>query len=95
MILGACTTLDARQEAALPTADMSRPRDAGNNIQTYQAGATSQLAESSSLDGHSTGIETVGADPGNLRQKTAIQLLNEYRARGNNTIQYEEYICTQ
>lgn len=60
MILGVYTILDARQNVASPTANMSRPCDEGNNIQTCEAGATSQLAESASHDlpgGHSVAIE--------------------------------------
>jgi len=65
------------------------------NLQTCEAGATSQLAESASHDlsgGHSTGIETMDTGTSNLREKTATQLLNEHHQRGN-TIRYEEFLC--
>jgi len=63
--------MDACENAALPTADMSSPRDNGHNIQTCEAGATSatsQPAESGSHGvsrAHSTGIES--ANPRWLR----------------------------
>ena len=99
-MLGAYAIFDAHQNAALPTADVSRPRDAGNNTQTSEAGTSSQLAESASHDlsgGHSTGIETVGTGTGNLRQKTATQLLNEYGCWAHGIIPSNTsniYLCT-
>jgi hypothetical protein len=89
---------DARQNTALPTADMSRPRDEGNNIQACAVDATGQSADSASHNlsgGHSTRIETMGTGtgPGNLRQKTPIQLLKEHEQRGH-TVRYVEYSHT-
>ena len=61
---------NARQtDAALPTtADMSSP-------QTHEAGATLQPAESASCafsSGHSTAVESIGTDIGNLRRRAAL-----------------------
>jgi hypothetical protein len=90
---------DARQNTALPTADMSRPRDEGNNIQACAVDATSQSADSAPHNlsgGHSARIETMGTgpgpDPSNLRQKAPTQLLNEHGQQGH-TVRYVEYPC--
>jgi len=67
-----CTPVDACENATSPTADMSSPRDDGHDIQTCEAGATSQPAESASHGfsrGHSTGLESMGTGTSNLRQR--------------------------
>jgi len=51
---------------------MSSPRDNVHNIQTCEAGATSQPAESGSHDfsrAHSTGLESMGTSTISLRQR--------------------------
>jgi len=62
--------MDACENAVLPTADMSNPRDNGHNIQTCEAGATSQPAQSASHGfsrAHSTGLESMGTGTSNRR----------------------------
>ena len=98
MILGAYTPLDVRQNTALSTADMPRPGDEGNNIQIFEADATSQPAEPASHDpsgGHTTGIEGTdtgtgtGTGTGNLRQRARTQLvppIPSFASHTSNTI---------
>ena len=62
---------------------------AGPNIQTFEAGVTSQLAGSAS---HSTEIGTMGTGTGGGGSKPATMLLNEHHQRGY-TVRYEEYLC--
>ena len=97
IILGAYTLPDARQNKALLTTDISRPREGGNNTRICEADATSQPIEPVSHDlsgGHSTGIEPMdtGTSTGNLRQRAPTQLLNEYQYDGH-TVLYEIYLC--
>ena len=74
--MAACAPVESRQNAALPTANVSSPRDGGNNI---QSDATSQPAgfASHNLSGsNSTGTEPMstsigtGTGTGDLRQRT-------------------------
>ena len=96
IILGAYTLPYARQNTALPTADILRPREERNNSRICEADAAGQPVEPASHDlpgGHSTGIEPMdtGTSTGNLRQRAPTQLLNEYQYDGH-TVLYEIYI---
>ena len=62
---------------------------AGPDIQTFEAGTTSQLAGFAS---HSTRIGTMGTSTVSSGHKTGTQLLNEHQQRGH-IVQYEGYLC--